>query len=203
MDQKVTQFWLVRHGEPQGDIKGHCYGNLDVSLSAEGRRQIVRVAEHLSEAHLSAIYCSPRLRAKESARVIATRYSLPVTILEAFSEINFGSFEGLSYEEIERRYPSLYQQWMACPTEVEFPNGESFLAMRRRVCDAAQSLRRLHCGESIAIVSHGGVNRILLASALGMPSAHIFRLAQRYAAINKIVYIEDQPVVEIVNGSCD
>jgi len=63
-----------------------------------------------------------------------------------------------------------------------------------------EHLRQEHCGESIAIVSHGGVNRILLAEALGIPPARIFRIGQRYAAVNRIDYFGEEPLVEIING---
>jgi alpha-ribazole phosphatase/probable phosphoglycerate mutase len=115
----------------------------------------------------------------ESAHLIAAGHSLQTTTLDALSEINFGSFEGLTYEEIERRYPALYRQWMESPTEIEFPDGEGFEAMRHRVTEAAHVLRQLHGGQSVAIVAHGGVNRILLAEALEIPAARIFRIGQR------------------------
>jgi len=119
--------------------------------------------------------------------------------LEALREIDFGAFEGLTYEQIQRRFPALYRQWMESPTEIEFPNGEGFPAMRQRVLEAVRHLRQAHVGESIAIVAHGGVNRILLADALGMPPAKIFRLGQGYAAVNRIDYIGKEPVVEKLN----
>jgi alpha-ribazole phosphatase len=202
LNPKITRFWLIRHGEPQVDIQGRCYGSLDIGLSLGGACQIESVAQYLRPVSLSAVYSSPRRRALESARLIATYHSLPVTSLEALSEINFGSFEGLSYGEIEHRYPHLYRQWMECPTEIEFPNGESFAAMHRRVSEAARILRHVHCGQSIAIVSHGGVNRILLADALEIPLVHIFRIGQRYAALNRIDYVAHETVVEMVNACC-
>lgn len=88
---------------------------------------------------------------------------------------------------------------MQHPTEVKFPGGESFVAMQARVLKATQELTTIHEGESIAIVTQGGVNRIILADALGMPATHMFRIGQGYAARNLIRYIADYPAVEIVN----
>jgi alpha-ribazole phosphatase len=198
-NQPITRLWLIRHGQPEAEVQGRCYGSLDVGLSPEGRRQMECVAARLGNAPLRAVYSSPRRRAAESAHLIAAGHSLQTTTLDALSEINFGSFEGLSYEEIERRYPVLYGQWMESPTEIEFPNGESFSTMRCRVRDSVQRLRQRHSGESIAIVAHGGVNRILLADALEMPKARIFRIGQRYAAVNRIDYFEHEPLVEMIN----
>ena len=66
--------------------------------------------------------------------------------------------------------------------------------------DAAHQLYGRHRGETIAIVSHGGVNRILLAAALGVANANIFRIAQRYAAMNLLTLIGDYPSVELMNA---
>ncbi|MSO23449.1 MAG: alpha-ribazole phosphatase [Acidobacteria bacterium] len=195
----ISRMWLVRHGETESEARGRCYGRLDLALSLKGRRQAELVAQRLSKESLAAIYASPRRRARESAAPIGAVHDLPVEVLEELCEINFGDFEGLTYEEIQRRYPERYRHWMEHPTEIQFPNGESFTEMRNRVVNTAATLRECHLGESIAIVSHGGVNRILLAEALGVAPANIFRIAQRYAALNLISYSENMPLVELVN----
>jgi broad specificity phosphatase PhoE len=72
--------------------------------------------------------------------------------------------------------------------------------MQTRVVDAAYQLYARHRGETIAIVSHGGVNRILLAAALGVSDANIFRIAQRYAAMNLLTLIGDYPSIDLMNA---
>ena len=136
----------------------------------------------------------------ESATILAGASGCPVTVEERFREIDFGDFEGRRYEEIAGTYPEVYRQWMERPTETQFPNGESFAQMQARVIEAARDLYARHCGETIAIVSHGGVNRILLANALGVPDANIFRIAQRYAALNLLTLIGDYPAVDLMNA---
>jgi len=195
-----VRMWLIRHGEPETDAKGRCYGRLDWELSELGRFQAQMAAEALSGEPLAAVYSSPRRRAWQSAEFLATAKGLEVQILEGLCEIDFGDFEGLTYEEIERQYPEQYQHWMTCPTEIHFPGGESFAQMQTRVIAAITKLCQRHQGESIAIVSHGGVNRIILAEALGMRPTHIFRIAQRYAGLNLVTYYEGSPNVELVNG---
>jgi alpha-ribazole phosphatase len=124
-----------------------------------------------------------------------------VEIVTELVEIDFGDFEGLTYEEIQARYPAAFQSWMDRPAKTRFPNGESLAEMRRRVLSAVETLRNRHRRQSIALVSHSGVSRILLAEALTIPAHEIFRLAQRYAAINRIDYFDDGGVVvELMNG---
>lgn len=197
--QLVTRLWAVRHGEPHAAIRGRCYGRLDAGLSDTGRTQLEQVAWALATTDIAAIYASPRARTRESAEIIARHHQCPIQIREQLCEIDFGDFEGLAYDEIARRYPAEYQLWMERPTDVQFPNGESFHTMQQRVLHVAKELAHKHAGETIAIVTHGGVNRILLAEALGIPDANLFRIGQGYGARNLIQYIGGYPSVELMN----
>jgi alpha-ribazole phosphatase/probable phosphoglycerate mutase len=197
----MTQsIWLLRHGEPVADARGRCYGSLDVELSAEGIRQAHRAVPVLREYRLTAIYSSTRRRCLDTARILAAEQNVPLETLEALREIDFGDFEGRTYESIAAEFPEIYRQWMECPTKVRFPGGESFDDMWIRVTSAVKTLRARHAFESIAIVTHGGVIRIILAEVLGMPRENIFRIAQRYGAINLIRYFDNVPLVERING---
>jgi alpha-ribazole phosphatase len=196
----MTTFWLIRHPEPESGAAGLCYGSLDWNLSERGKLKARAIASALEQEPLAAIYTSPRLRCTQAAQILAAGYTCPVEALDALRELDFGAFEGRRYEEIERSHPTLYRQWMESPTDVQFPGGESFAAMRVRVLAATAALRSRHEDEKIALVTHGGVIRIILADALGMPPAHIFRLAQRYGAINLVRYFGGLPLVELVNA---
>lgn len=195
----TTRLIKVRHGEPDEAVRDRCYGRLDPGLSAVGREQMRRTWLFL-KAQPSAIYSSPLRRAIESASLRAA-VAPAMTIEERLREINFGAFEGLTYREISAEYPDAYADWMAKPTEVTFPGGESFAAMVARVQNALERIRLTHAGETVAIVSHGGVNRIALAAALGLHPRCIFRLAQSYGGANVIDYIGDEPVVRVMNAT--
>jgi len=196
--------WLLRHGEPVAETRGLCYGTLDIELSAEGVRQAKLASVVLRSQPLAAIYSSPRRRCLAGARILARERTCPVETIDALGEIDFGEFEGQSYDEIAAEYPGLYREWMERPTEFHFPGGESFEQMWERVTNTGRFLRDRHIGksmvgESIAIVTHGGVIRILLAEALELPRRNIFRIDQCYGAINRIKYCDETAVVELVN----
>jgi len=190
---------LVRHGEPAAS--GRCYGKLDVSLTERGREQIQRAARWLEPMPLHAIYASPSQRAYESARILAAGRGLDICVEDHLCEIDFGEFEGLTYKEIEQLYPSQYRLWMERPTEVTFPGGESFNTMQERVTRVTAIIRLAHGGHIVVLVTHGGVNRIILADALGMAPKNIFRLDQSYAAVSVIDYYGQTPIVRLVNYS--
>lgn len=195
-----TVLWLLRHPEPEASASGRCYGSLDVALSPDGIRQAYSVADALVKKSLAAIYTSPRQRCTQAAQILAAgRRSLLETV-PALRELDFGEFEGRRYDEIAAMYPDLYQEWMDHPTGTQFPGGESFRDMHARVTTAMRELRSRHTGQSIALVTHGGVIRIVLADALGMEAANMFRIGQRHGAINVIRYFDETPMVDLVNA---
>jgi alpha-ribazole phosphatase len=194
-----TIFWLLRHPEPEAKASGVCYGSLDVKLAETGIRQAHAVAKTLQDVPFATICTSPRRRCTEAAKILAIGRSCAVHEMESLQELDFGDFEGRRYDEIAALYPERYREWMERPTEVQFPGGESFPQMQARVLNAFTDLRR-HEGQSVAIVAHGGVTRIILADALGMAPANIFRIGQRYAAINRVRYFGEIPLVDLVNA---
>ncbi len=197
----TTRFVLIRHGEPDEAFRDRCHGRLDPGLSRTGREQMQRTWRLVGSGP-AAIYSSPRRRAVESAG-LRTAAAPVVTLDERLREIDFGAFEGLTYREISMQYPATYAEWMARPTEVTLPGGESFAAMNARVQDALEHIRRTHAGEIVAIVSHGGVNRIALAAALDLDLRRIFRLAQSYSCVNVIDYIGDDALVRVMNATSE
>jgi len=196
----ATRLLLVRHGEPEHSARGRCYGKLDVGLSDDGREQIARAGAAFSDEPIAAVYSSPRRRSVESAEIFARSHTLALAIVDHLAEIDFGRFEGLTYDEAEAAFPEIYRVWMERPTEVSFPEGESFSSMRLRVGRSLASIRSTHRGECVAVVSHGGTNRVALADALELPSANIFRLDQSFACVNIVDYFDDTPLVRVVNA---
>jgi broad specificity phosphatase PhoE len=181
---------LLRHGAT-GAV-GRCYGELDLPLSGEGQAQ----AAHISIETVDAVYSSPRKRALETARIV--KPDMIPHVEPALREIDFGRFEGLTYDEAARLEPELYARWMRTPTEVTFPGGESWPLVRDRVRQFAARIRGQH--ERVLIVSHGGPIRALLAEALGLPDANIFRIDQSFAGVSIIDWLGGVPLVRQVNG---
>jgi len=196
----TTHIWLVRHGEPVREAVQRCYGSLDLPLSPVGREQAARVGALLRPEGIECVYTSPLRRTAETAEAIAAASGCPSQPVDALREIHFGDFEGLTYDEIAARYPDLYSLWMRQPERIQFPNGESLGAMRERVLAAFDSILRSAAGRRVAIVSHGGAIRIVLAHVLQIPDGNFFRIGQRHAAVNLITFTEGIPVVELLNA---
>jgi ribonuclease H / adenosylcobalamin/alpha-ribazole phosphatase len=185
----VKRLVLVRHAEPS--VTGVCYGALDVPLSPQGRAQAAALAERLHGERFDAVVSSPRVRAVETAAALG----LPVETDERLRELDFGSFEGRTYEELERDEPELYRAWMETPTEVRFPGGESYADLRVRATQALEELRG-----STLVVTHGGVIRAAVSTWLELPQQAIFRLDMRYCGVTVVEWPGDEPVVRVLNG---
>jgi broad specificity phosphatase PhoE len=196
----ATRLYLVRHAASALE-PGRCCGSLDVGLSEEGREQARRLAEALGGVELAAVYTSPLERARHTAAAIADRRNLVPNELPGLAEIDFGELEGRLFEEIAVSHPDVSATWMSRPTEVEFPAGERFADFSRRVRETTRDVRLAHEREAIAIVTHGGPIRIVVADALAMPPRELFRLDQSHAGFSVIDWIEDSPIMRLHNAS--
>lgn len=195
-----TTVLLIRHAEPAEEMRGRCYGSLDVALSGRGRSQASALAAAVRGVPLSAVYSSPRIRALHTALPIAQAAGLEPIEDSRLRELDFGELEGRTFDEIAATEPELYRRWMEEPTEVRFPGGESYADLAARAVGFLDATVARHAGEHIAVVSHGGVLRALLAYCLEIPAPRIFRIAQEHTAVSVVTWIEGVPLVRLVNA---
>lgn len=163
---KRARLVMVRHGETVGNSSIRYYGRTDVALSELGRRQMRAAREWLAarypESRLAPVFTSPLRRAAEGARLIVGEDAAVVT-LEEFVEVDFGLFEGLTAEEIARRYPEEFRRWNANRLAADFvyPGGESRAAFAERV--ARGTARMLALWQAARVGSRGGAAALLVA----------------------------------------
>jgi alpha-ribazole phosphatase len=189
---------LVRHCEPEDGARGRVYGTLDVGLSADGRAQAVELVDRLDGVAVDVIWTSPRRRARETAEPLAAARGLRPLQDDDLRELDFGDFEGRTFDEIAEADPELYKIWMETPTAVRFPGGECYADLKMRARRALD--RAVTVGGSVVVVTHGGVVRAALAEWLRIADEAIFRIDQRYGGITVVDLIDGFPLVRIVNG---
>ncbi len=210
----VTTLYLIRHGETVGAEVRRYKGSIDVPLSGSGVKQMEELSSYLFNlvmsspnadagiaTPLTAVYCSGLSRARLSAEIIATPYSISPMVVDSIRERNFGVWEGMSFDEIREKYPEEFDAWARDPLRFSPIQGESTLEVRDRVIGALEEIIARHSGERVGIVAHGGVNRIILCHLLGSPLDNIFRVEQDYAALNIIEFWDRYPVLKLVNGT--
>lgn len=195
----ITTLLLIRHAEPATSAKGLCYGALDVPLSDDGVIQAQRIGDHLRDTRLDAVYSSPLSRSVATASAVSESRGLSPELREDLSEIDFGAFEGRTFDEIAASDPDLYAQWMREPASVRFPGGESFDDLQGRVTSEIARIRREHRGGSVAVVSHGGPIRVVIAEVLGLDSGYVFRIGQSWGGMSSVEWVGDEPTVRYVN----
>lgn len=186
---------LTRHGHAAaGDVM--LGGQLDVALTPRGREEADALARRLSGVRVDRIVSSPMLRALETAQTIAT--GRPVEVDDRLRELDYGRWEGLTYEEIEARDPELRAHWESDPATTHSPGGESGDEVAARALSFLVDLLTVECGSPatrrrhapdpggarghvserqaeiegerrVLVVAHGTFNRVLLCVALGIP----------------------------------
>ena len=135
---RAARFFLVRHGETEGESSIRYHGITDVPLSELGREQMRRAAGAIvarrGDENFGKVFSSPLVRASEGAPIIAGELASIVTI-EEFAEVHFGLFEGLTADEIRERYPDHFAVWNAdrLAHDYTYPKGESRANFAARV----------------------------------------------------------------------
>lgn len=133
---------LVRHGETQATSEGRYEGDGDSPLTIEGQRRVKYLSNILASIGIDAVYSSPKKRCLETAWAIAEPHSLTVQVVPGLQEVNFGLWEGLTFEEVRRKDPDLSARWLDDPAHVRPPSGETLEEMASRVFQAFDDICR-------------------------------------------------------------
>jgi len=191
----------MRHGEVQNSEELRYNGHIDIDITQKGVEQMHRLADALAGKHVVAVYSSDLIRSVKGAAIIASRIGIPYTPLRELRERSMGFWEGLTAKEIQERFPAEYPAWRADLLNYRPSGGESMIGVQDRILPVFKRLVAAHAGQEIALLLHGGVNRVILADVLGMPSHNVFRIEQAYGALNIIDCYEDGiTVVKLLNG---
>jgi len=181
---------LVRHGETAWNREPRFQGWIDIALCEEGRVQAEKVAQALAAQTVAAVYSSPLARARETAEILAKPHRVSVVADEAFREMSFGVWEGLTAGEVMAQFPDAHRAWRAEPHTVRFPGGEDLATAAARARAGVERLREAHGDDTVVVVSHGLVIRLIVLEALGVPPA---RLRAVHATPGGITEIEYRP----------
>lgn len=178
-------------------------GWTDIPLDERGEKEAGLVSNRLKSTQIAAVYSSDLCRAKRTAETIAKPYGLTVNTDIDLREINYGEWEGLGESEIRAAYGDAYfELWQSDPENVRIPGGETFLELQDRAVPAIERIVAAHPGETVAVVAHKSVNRVLICSWLGLPAGSYKQIEQDNVAINSAVFGGNRVVIETVNDVC-
>ncbi len=198
----ATSIYLVRHGQTAWNREEIFRGRTDIPLDETGLKQAEMAGEYFKEMKIEAIYSSPLSRAFRTAEKIAQFHHLGVQPLEGLTDMSFGTWEGQSHEEIKQKDPETYRQWRERPHLARLPGGETLDDVRRRAMAALEEVIERHPEETLLLVSHRVVNKVLICGILGIDNSHFWQIAQDTTAINLIRYENRHYVLALMNETC-
>jgi probable phosphoglycerate mutase len=164
-----TQFIIIRHGQTQWNIAGIRQGHLDSPLTEKGVAQSKALGQRLVRENFTALYSSDLGRAVETARMISDVTGHEIYTDARLRERHLGIFQGLNGEEIKARYPDEYRLHRSFGPDYVIPGGESVRQQVERNVTFLNSLAQKHVGETIVVVTHGGVLSGFFRHALAIP----------------------------------
>jgi alpha-ribazole phosphatase len=179
----MSELIFIRHAET--DMAGTFCGHSDPELNPRGHAQLDELINRLRTEEIGVVYASDLRRAHTTGRAIAEAFAVNCHVRSALREIDFGRWEGITWEEIERRDDVFARHWIAEYPRLPAPDGESLHDFERRVLDEVRvlSLRTEAAGCRAAVVTHAGVLRTVLRLLHGYSEVSAWEQTRSYCSI--------------------
>jgi broad specificity phosphatase PhoE len=199
-----TLLYLLRHAATEANLArpSRLQGRRhNPPLARLGVRQAELTRDFLATRRIDHCYCSPLLRAIQTAAIIAAPHGLSPLPLEPLNECDVGTWEGLDWQEIRYLDAEAYQRFMADPSRHGYPGGESFADVYARVARCLEELFARHAGESVLVVAHHVVNRTYLADLLGLTPDQARQVILDNCGISVVTRADGKTAVTTLNAS--
>lgn len=196
-----TELYLIRHGETEWNKLGKFQGCTDIPLSEDGIQQAFLLQKRL-KGNFDCIYTSPLSRAVKTAQILCQPSCKKEPVIHpGLIEINFGKWEGLTLEDINREYSLEFKRWKTDEETAPIMGGE--LSLKNacvRVTKAILDIVQEHKGETIVIVSHGGVLKAALIGLFGWKMTMYQNLFLGNTSLSKLTFRSDlTPYINTLN----
>ena len=191
---------MLNHGHVEGISPERFRGRADLMLTPEGRRQAERTARRIHATWVpAAIYTSPLSRCRATGEAIGKPLGLSPSPVDGLIDIDYGEWQGLTPDEVRNRWPEPLDTWYRAPRWAAIPGGETLQAVLARTVSALRDVIRRHPRDTVVLVGHDSVSRMILLHALDLPLSRYWRLGQGPCAINELDFSEDGFVVVSLN----
>jgi phosphoserine phosphatase len=196
----MTKIILVRHGHVEGISPERFRGRAELMLTAEGRRQAAAAARRIHATWTPvAVFTSPLARCRATAGAIAQPFGLTPVTLDGVIDIDYGKWQGLTPEEARASWPDQVETWYRMPDWAAVPGGETLQQVLARTVSALRDVIGRHPADTVVLVGHDSVNRVMLLHMLALPLSRYWRLGQDPCAINETEFSGDAFTVRSVN----
>ncbi len=192
---------MARHGTTGPAYAGRYVGSTDAPLAPEGREEASALGKRFGELGIAKCFCSPLRRARETAEIAAGPLGVSIAVDPDLREVDFGKWEGKTFEEILAEDPGGVEKWAAFAENFRFPGGEALRDFEARVGAAAERIAAEGCGR-IAAVAHGGVIKAIVCRLLGLPLRCHILLSIKPASLTTVEFRDGKPVLAGLNDVC-
>lgn len=189
---------LIRHGQTNWNLEQRFQGQSDIPLNETGRKQAQALAEQLAAEPFDAVYSSDLQRATETADIIRKSGFQPDARLR---EVNFGDWEGLTYDEIKSKHPDTLAAWESDIFKNAPPHGETLEGLAIRVQSMLDELREKHDDQTVLIVAHGGVLQTLICLALKLPPTMYWQFHLSTASLSEVAFYPAGAILNSLNDT--
>ena len=172
----MTQIYLIRHGEAEGNIYRRCQGHHEGRITAKGLRQVDALAERLKDIHFDALYSSDRKRTIRTAKAVTMYHDVPLQTEPRLRELNMGPWEDVPFGNLMYEYPEQMRAFNDDPDRWYVEGAETFGQLQVRIRSILTELAEKHDGQTIACCTHGLAIRSFLSDVMGIPSNEIHRI---------------------------
>jgi probable phosphoglycerate mutase len=196
----MTELILIRHGETDWNRELRFQGQVDVALNDIGHEQARRLAQRLAGEAAHSLYASDLLRTQQTAQPLAQQIGLPILADAALREQSFGIVDGMRVDDIKVQHPQAWAQWLCFHEDGCMPEGETTRQFHTRVMQAVGRLALAHPGQTLMVVTHGGVLDMIYRTArsLGLggprqseiPNAGLNRVRLREGGIDILAWAD-------------
>ena len=198
----TTRMLLARHGQTTWNAQNRYMGQVDIPLDETGKCQVAALGQRLARETLTAIYASDLQRAWQTASAVAAYHICPLIPEPRLREMDFGSWQSLTYTEIQQKDKINLEAWEADRLKNSPPGGESLLQFSARVEAAFKAIIQNHPDETVLLVAHGGTLKILLCLVLGLPPERYWQIQLSFASLTEIWFYPEGGSLNLLNDTC-
>ena len=186
MENNKKVIILIRHGNTALNEKKTFRGHIDIPLDDTGIEQAEKTGKFLKDIGIEVIYSSPLSRAFTTAEIIQKHQDNKVEIIKetGFMDLDFGEWEGKTYEEVSINYEEIYQKWIRSPFEVKIPGGGTLYEVQDKSWGALNEIIKKNTSRIICIISHRIINKVLILKMLDIGANGIWKINQDPCCIN-------------------
>jgi broad specificity phosphatase PhoE len=195
------KLYVVRHGETAWNKEEVFRGRKDIPLNDTGKRQAEMVGGYFAERTVDRIVASPLSRAMETADAISRTTGVRVEAMEEFTDINFGTWEGVPLIEVEKRFPVDFASWKASPEKARIEGGETLAEVRDRVSRAIAKISSDQVG-SIVVATHRVICKMIALSCLNIANNHFWDMKFDPASVTLLEQQQNRFVLAYSNDTC-